>query len=165
MDISTDIIDTSSNNDIYNIPHIENSISLEDDINSMLLNITNEKRKNKREAYKTADKLLKGKCYKEDFNQINDIMLDINCNACNSKNIVEINGFYVCSDCGLCNDCIIDSGQEWRFYGADENKGSDPSRCDIPTNELLPKTSIGALVGFGSKETKTSKRIRNMNHW
>ena len=120
----------------------DNSIGIEDDINSMLSNITNEKKKQKRDAYIIAEKLSKGKCYKEDFDQINDIMLDINCNACNSKNIAEINGFYVCQDCGLCNDCIIDSGQEWRFYGADENKGSDPSRCDIPTNELLPEEML-----------------------
>ena len=70
----------------------DNSIGLEDDINSMLSNITNEKKKSKREAQKNADKLLKGKFYKEDFDQINDIMLDINCNSCNSKNqIIALN--------------------------------------------------------------------------
>ena len=94
-----------------------------------------------------------------------DETIDIICNDCNSRNLVELNGFYICHDCGLYNDCIIDSGQEWRFYGADDNKGNDQSRCDIPTNELLPKTSIGALVGFSTRENKTSKRIRNMNYW
>jgi len=92
---------------------------------------------------------------------------DINniCNGCKSSKINEIDGFYVCKSCGLFNESIIDSGQEWRFYGSEDNKTSDPARCDLPTNDLLPKTSIGGLVGFGTRENRTSKRIRTMSFW
>ena len=129
------------------------------DINNILLQITLEK-KHKLKLEKLA-KL-------EKINTINTKAynsIDIICYDCKSRNLNEHNGYYICQECGLYNDCIIDSGQEWRFYGADDNKGNDQSRCDIPTNELLPKTSIGALVGFSTRENKTSKRIRNMNNW
>ena len=93
------------------------------------------------------------------------ISIDIKCNNCKSKNLIDMDGFNICNDCGLYNDCIIDCGQEWRFYGNDDSKGNDPSRCDIPTSELLPNTSIGSIVGFSSKDNKNSKRIRSMNFW
>jgi hypothetical protein len=94
-----------------------------------------------------------------------DILIDIKCNNCKSNNIIIMNGFNICNDCGLYNDCIIDCGQEWRFYGNDDSKGNDPARCDGPTNELLPNTSIGSIVGFTSKDNKNAKRIRSMNFW
>ena len=94
-----------------------------------------------------------------------DILIDIKCNNCKSNNIIIMNGFNICNDCGLYNDCIIDCGQEWRFYGNDDSKGNDPARCDVPTSELLPNTSIGSIVGFSSKDNKNAKRIRSMNFW
>lgn len=89
----------------------------------------------------------------------------INCSGCDADNLVEIDGFNVCQECGLYNDCVIDSGQEWRYYGADDSKGVDPARADIPTNELLPHSSMGSLIGFSGKETQTTKRVRNMIFW
>ena len=86
------------------------------------------------------------------------------CTDCKSYRIKELDGYYTCLDCGLKNEIIIDSGQEWRYYGSDDNK-SDPSRCDIPTNELLPCASMGSMIGYGIKETATTKRIRNINNW
>lgn len=91
--------------------------------------------------------------------------IDIRCSDCRSLNIKELNGYFTCLNCGLKNDIVIDAGQEWRFYGNDDHKGGDPARCDMPMNELLPKSSMGGLVGYGGKETATTKRIRNMNHW
>ena len=108
------------------------------DLNNILFNIFFEKKKKK-----TTNKVIS-----KDYDNLIDISIDIKCNDCKSRNMIELNGYYVCQKCGLYNDCIIDSGQEWRFYGADDSKGNDQSRCDIPTNELLPKTSIGSLVGF-----------------
>lgn len=99
------------------------------------------------------------------YNDLTDALIDINCRECDSLQIKEIDGYYTCLECGLKNECVIDCGQDWRFYGNDDNKGNDPARCDIPTNELLPKSSMGSFVGYGGKETNTSRRIRNMNHW
>lgn len=87
------------------------------------------------------------------------------CAECNSTKIVEKDGKYVCTNCGISNGMVIDFKQEWRFYGSEDNKGSDPSRCGMPTNELLPNSSIGSVIGFGSNESYVQKRIRNMQYW
>ena len=124
------------------------------DISKMLLEINNAKRKLKKETSSHAS-----------YETINDALLSFKCTDCNSINIKEIDGFYVCLKCGLKIECIIDAGQEWRNYNNDDNKGGDNARCDIPTNELLPKSSMGSIVGFSAHESFTTKRIRNMNHW
>jgi len=144
------------------------------DNNAILSKIIFEKKKNKNkfktknldlDIYNETEKSIKNDENDKDNNVEDDILIDIKCINCNSKNIIIMDGFNICNDCGLYNDCIIDCGQEWRFYGNDDSKGSDPARCDIPTNELLPNTSIGSLIGFSSKDCKNSKRIRNMNFW
>lgn len=87
------------------------------------------------------------------------------CTDCKSDNLVEQYGRYVCRSCGLANEKIIDFKQEWRYYGSEDNKSNDPSRCGIPTNELLPNSSIGSVIGFGNKESNMMRRIRNMQYW
>ena len=94
-----------------------------------------------------------------------EAILNIKCKSCNSIKIKEISGYFTCIDCGLMNESIIDSGQDWRYYGHDDHKTSDPARCDMITNELLPKTSMGSIVGWGGKQTATTKRVRNMKQW
>ena len=88
-----------------------------------------------------------------------------NCKECNSNNLVEKYGYYVCTDCGLENEIIIDCKQEWRYYGPDDNKITDPSRCGMPTNELLPQSSIGSVIGYGNNESYMMRRMRNMQYW
>lgn len=123
-----------------------------DDINLLLLSIKVSK---------------KNKLHQEDnfVKQDKDDKPLILCAGCHTENLMEIDGFNVCQQCGLYNECVIDSGQEWRYYGADDTKGADPSRCDLPANDLLPHTCVGSLIGYGTKETNTTKRIRNMNYW
>lgn len=87
------------------------------------------------------------------------------CADCNSTKIVEKDGKYVCTNCGVSNGKVIDFKQEWRFYGSEDNKNADPSRCGMPTNELLPNSSIGSVIGFASNESYVQKRIRNMQYW
>ena len=147
--------------------------------NAILLKIINDKKikekkekeilfkakKNKDDKNKDEKKIQYNISNIKDVNFDEDILIDIKCNNCKSNNIIIMNGFNICNDCGLYNDSIIDCGQEWRFYGNDDNKGNDPSRCDVPTNDLLPNTSIGSIVGFASKDNKNAKRIRSMNFW
>ena len=137
---------------------METAIQNDFDFSTLLREISTEKKKQRNQA------LLKETPEKH-YNDITDALIDINCRECDSLHIKEIDGFYTCLDCGLRNENVIDCGQDWRYYGNDDNKGNDPARCDMPTNELLPKASMGSFVGYSSKETATSKRIRNMNHW
>lgn len=96
---------------------------------------------------------------------INDDEELIECIECKSNNLVEKYGNYICKDCGVYNEPIIDFKQEWRYYGSEDNKQNDPSRCGIPTNELLPNSSIGSVIGFGNNESNMMRRIRNMQYW
>jgi len=88
-----------------------------------------------------------------------------NCKECNSTNIIEMYGYYVCQDCGIQYNNIIDSSQEWRYYGSSDNKSSDPSRCGVPTNDLLPNNSMGSIICLDTKESTRMRRMRQIHSW
>lgn len=54
---------------------------------------------------------------------------------------------------------------EWRWYGADDNKASDPTRCGLPTNELLPDSSLGSIISNQSNESYDMKLIKKYHMW
>jgi transcription initiation factor TFIIIB Brf1 subunit/transcription initiation factor TFIIB len=55
-------------------------------------------------------------------------------------------GELICSSCGYFSGIKIDNGAEWRYYGADDNKQGDPTRCGMPINPLLKESSYGCKV-------------------
>jgi transcription initiation factor TFIIB len=131
------------------------------DLNTMMKDINLLKKNNKKKKFIDDMK-------KSDINDKNSDEEDITlnyCIDCKSDDLVEQYGRYVCRNCGLANEKVIDFKQEWRYYGSEDNKSNDPSRCGIPTNELLPNSSIGSVIGFGSKESNMMRRIRNMQYW
>ena len=53
----------------------------------------------------------------------------------------------VCTNCGIVLCSIIDRQQEWRFYGSEDSRNtSDPTRCGLPINPLLPNASLGTII-------------------
>ena len=90
-----------------------------------------------------------------------------NCNYCQSENLVndESNGIVICKDCGRILDKIIDSGAEWRYYGVDDSKSSDPTRCGLPSNALLPESSLGTIVGLTGRDSYEMRKIRKYHTW
>ena len=88
------------------------------------------------------------------------------CPACNSTDIIESEGYAVCRSCGIRDECVLDQGQEWRYYGGDDNtKSKDPARCGMPTNDLLPNTGMGIILSHKGKETHEMKKVRNLQYW
>ena len=87
------------------------------------------------------------------------------CIDCDSFDIVVLNGEVICRSCGSINDTVIDSHAEWRFYGSEDSKYSDPTRCGLPTNELLPQSSLGSTIGFKPGESFEMRKIRNYHLW
>lgn len=63
----------------------------------------------------------------------------------NSLNHICQNGMITCKVCNESIDNIIDS-PEWRFYGSEDSKNSNPTRCGMPVNVLLPDSSIGTSI-------------------
>ena len=99
-----------------------------------------------------------------DPKQEQNIGLDI-CKYCKSEDLQLDNGHIICKTCGTINDTSIDCAAEWRYYGNDDSKFSDPTRCGLPTNALLPQSSIGSTISFKANESYDMKKIRNYHMW
>ncbi len=89
---------------------------------------------------------------------------NVHCKECNNRLVLK-EGSTVCTTCGLINDSIIDFNAEWRFYGKEDSKGNDPTRVGMPTNYLLPESSLGSTVAFKYNESYEMMRIRTYNNW
>ena len=89
------------------------------------------------------------------------------CSVCNSLLRITEEGFYCCSNklCGILIKDTIDHGAEWRYYGADDNSGSDPSRCGMPVNDLLKESSFGCRIMCNSKSSYEMRKIRRYTEW
>ena len=70
------------------------------------------------------------------------------CERCESMLAFSDEGFLTCSNtkCGIIYKDLIDHSAEWRYYGADDNQNSDPTRCGMPINPLLEESSYGCKV-------------------
>ncbi len=87
------------------------------------------------------------------------------CFNCNSNDLENMDSDLICKSCGTILEGTIDYNAEWRYYGSDDSKFSDPTRCGLPTNELLPQSSLGSTVCFKNGESYEMKKIRNYHLW
>jgi len=71
------------------------------------------------------------------------IKTDVCCD--NSSNYIYDNGTIICKVCNNSINNIIDS-PEWRYYGSDDSKTRNPTRCGMPINVLLPDSSVGTSI-------------------
>lgn len=87
------------------------------------------------------------------------------CYHCHSNNIHLHDGNYICCNCHTVAERHIDTSAEWRFYGQDDNKNSDPTRCGLPTSDLLPDSSLGSIIGYSYNEAYIMKILRKYHMW
>lgn len=87
------------------------------------------------------------------------------CPHCKDTNIVLLDANYICLKCHSVLDRFIDTSAEWRYYGCDDNKSNDPTRCGMPTNDLLPESSMGAMIGFSMNDSYAMRLIRKYHMW
>ena len=68
--------------------------------------------------------------------------------------------------CKCCLNFIsnISDNPEWRYYGSNDTKSSDPTRCGMPVNSLLPESSVGSSISY-NKNSKTMNQIRKYQQW
>jgi transcription initiation factor TFIIB len=66
--------------------------------------------------------------------------------SCGCTEVVVEDCMQICANCSSIISKVIDNTAEWRYYGGD-SKNDDPSRCGLPTNVLLPKSSLGSMIG------------------
>ena len=98
-------------------------------------------------------------------NRKSDDNIKDHCDECDNYSIIIEDNIRVCTTCGIINNILFDTGAEWRFYGSDDNKYVDPTRCGLPTNELLPQSSLGSVVSYRYNESYDMKKIRNYHGW
>ncbi len=85
--------------------------------------------------------------------------------CCDKKeNHMLSEGMILCKDCSNIITNIID-GREWRFYGANDSKSSDHTRCGMPVNQLLPESSVGSFISTRGKRTKSMYKVRKYQQW
>ena len=67
----------------------------------------------------------------------------------------------ICKECGKSINNIINT-PEWRFFGSDDSKRQDPTRCGMPINVLLPKSSVGTVI---NNKGNIYDRISTRQRW
>ena len=89
-----------------------------------------------------------------------------NCDACKSTLITNDEGYLECTNnkCRIFYKDILDCGAEWRYYGADDNQNSDPTRCGMPINNLLPYSSYGCKIVCSSSSNYTMKKLEDIQN-
>jgi transcription initiation factor TFIIB len=89
------------------------------------------------------------------------------CEHCRARLAINDEGFAACtnSQCAIIYTDVLDFGAEWRYYGADDNQSSDPTRCGMPSNPLLQESSLGIKVLVDSKSSYEMRKIRRYTEW
>ena len=87
------------------------------------------------------------------------------CDFCGGGDIVLDDGNFVCKKCNILNDRLIDAAAEWRYFGHEDNKSSDPTRCGMPTSELLPDSSLGTIIANRIGESYEMRILRKYQMW
>lgn len=89
------------------------------------------------------------------------------CDHCKSNLAFSDEGFLTCtnSKCGIIYKDIVDQSAEWRYYGADDNQNSDPTRCGMPINPLLEESSYGCKVICYGSMSYEMRKIRRYTEW
>jgi len=88
------------------------------------------------------------------------------CTYCQKADtLIQDEGQIICSACNSIVSRVIDMGAEWRYYGVDDSREQDPSRCGLPTNDLLPNSSMGTIIGNRWGDSKDIRRIRMYQLW
>jgi transcription initiation factor TFIIB len=89
------------------------------------------------------------------------------CERCKSNLAFSEEGFLTCTNnkCGIIYKDLIDQTAEWRYYGADDNHNSDPTRCGMPINPLLEESSYGCKVLCYGPMSYEMRKIRRYTEW
>ena len=89
------------------------------------------------------------------------------CERCECILAFSDEGFLTCTNnkCGIIYKDLVDQSAEWRYYGADDNQSSDPTRCGMPINPLLQESSYGCKVLCCGPMSYEMRKIRRYTEW
>ena len=89
------------------------------------------------------------------------------CELCKSGLAITEEGFLACTNrsCCIIYKDMVDESAEWRYYGADDNNSSDPTRCGMPINPLLKESSFGCKVVCPRRCSYEMRKIKRYSDW
>jgi transcription initiation factor TFIIB len=91
---------------------------------------------------------------------------DVSCSSCSiSGEVILEDGNYICRRCNTLVERFMDMQAEWRYYGCEDSKTNDPTRCGMPVNDLLPNSSLGSIISNQTNESYDMKLIRKYHMW
>ena len=100
------------------------------------------------------------------FEELDKLSIKIEPNECclSINNYIFKNELVKCKTCDTLISNISDN-PEWRFYGSEDTKSSDPTRCGMPLNILLPKSSVGSIVSNQYSKDKSMFQVKKYTGW
>ena len=93
--------------------------------------------------------------YFDKLDEINEVVKNEKICCDLKENYFIDDGMITCKQCNALINNIIDS-PEWRNY---KDSGSNPTRCGMPTNSLLPQSSLGTSISSRGGNDKMIKII------
>jgi transcription initiation factor TFIIB len=75
--------------------------------------------------------------------------------SCSIEEWVTEDGWMHCPNCGFQIIGNLETTAEYRYYGNEDSKCSDPTRCGLPIDPLLPHSSLSTMIaGKNSQLTR-----------
>lgn len=81
--------------------------------------------------------------------------------CCSKMEIDIVNNDYICKNCKSIISKYLDNTAEWRCF---EEQHCNPIRCGIPSNVLLPESSLGTVIG-GSCSSTSMWLVKKCHLW
>lgn len=82
----------------------------------------------------------------------------------------DFHEYAICRTCGDIQEKMIDSGAEYRFFGAEDRGSVDPCRVGAPTDPRFPTSTLGTIIlshahGGNSTTRIAMARVRRYHSW
>jgi transcription initiation factor TFIIB len=89
------------------------------------------------------------------------------CDVCESPLALTEERFLACTNlkCGLIYKDSLDHTPEWRYHGAEDSHGADPTRCGMPINPLLQESSFGCRILCKNGSSYEMRKLRRYAEW
>ena len=94
-----------------------------------------------------------------------DLQEQFGCANCKTYTLIYKDGQHICNGCGEVQQKRLSHEAEYRFYGDSDNKNSNPERVGLPTNYMLPESSLGTLIKQRAYDNNSIKRMVQYNSW
>lgn len=69
----------------------------------------------------------------------------------------------VCYQCGNEYEFVIDESAEWKLYGSDDHRTTDPTRCGASRHPILTDSSFSTTIKYSNNPLY--KRLRHLSNW